>query len=67
VCLAWTTLTAWIRPRVEIEARQLDLISRALEKVMDVLALDDDQRELATSTLLLELEEPDIQLEEEEA
>jgi hypothetical protein len=53
--------------RVEIEARQLDLISRALEKVMDVLALDDDQRELATSTLLLELEEPDIQLEEEEA
>lgn len=51
--------------RVEIEARQLDLISRALEKVLDVLDLDDAQRELATGTLLLELEAPDI-LEEED-
>lgn len=48
--------------RVEIEARQLDMISRALERVMDVLGLNDEQRMLATSTLLLELEEPDIEL-----
>ena len=51
--------------RVEIEARQLDLISRALEKVLDVLDLTDAQRELATGTLLLELEAPDI-LEEDD-
>lgn len=50
--------------RVEIETRQLDMISRALERVMDVLNLSDDQRELATNTLILELEEPDIELEE---
>lgn len=48
--------------RVEIEAKQLDLISRALERVMDVLGLDDEQRELATNTLILELEEPDADL-----
>lgn len=52
--------------RVEIEARQLDLISRAVERVLDVLELDEDQRELATKTLLLELEEPDIELEDTE-
>ncbi len=51
--------------RVEIEVRQLDMISRALEKVMDVLGLDDAQREIATSTLILELEESDIELEED--
>lgn len=51
--------------RVEIEARQLDMISRALDRVMDVLGLDDAQRELATNTLILELEESDIELEEE--
>lgn len=51
--------------RVEIEARQLDLISRALEKALDVLGLDDAQRELATGTLLLELEAPEI-LEEDD-
>jgi len=50
--------------RVEIEARQLDLISRALERVMDVLDLSDEQRVLATETLILELEEPDIELED---
>lgn len=50
--------------RVEIEAQQLDMISRALERVMDVLQLNDEQRELATSTLILELEEPDIEIEE---
>jgi|GEM_PF-2269384 len=50
--------------RVEIEVRQLDMISRALERVMDVLHLNDEQRELATNTLILELEEPDIELEE---
>jgi hypothetical protein len=49
--------------RVEIEARQLDLISRALERVMDVLGLNDEQRMLATTTLIQELEEPDIELE----
>ena len=48
--------------RVEIEAKQLDLISLALERVMDVLGLDDEQRELATNTLILELEEPDADL-----
>lgn len=53
--------------RVEIEVRQLDMISRALERVMDVLGLDDEQRELATTTLILELEEPDIELEEDGA
>ncbi len=52
--------------RVEIEVRQLDMISRALEKVMDVLGLDDAQREIATSTLILELEESDIELEGDE-
>lgn len=51
--------------RVEIEAAQLDLISRALERVLDVLDLNDEQRELATSTLLLELEEPAVELEEQ--
>lgn len=52
--------------RVEIEAKQLDMISRALERVMEVLGLSDEQRELATNTLLLELEEPDIEIEVEE-
>lgn len=52
--------------RVEIEAKQLDMISRALERVMDVLNLDDEQRELATDTLILELQEPDIEIEPEE-
>jgi hypothetical protein len=52
--------------RVEIEARQLDMISHALERVMDVLGLNDEQRELATSTLILELEEGDITIEEDE-
>lgn len=52
--------------RVEIEVKQLDMISRALERVMDVLNLSDDQRELATNTLILELEEPDIELEEKD-
>lgn len=51
--------------RVEIEAEQLNLISRAIERVLDVLDLNEDQRNLATVTLLAELEEPDIQLEEE--
>ena len=52
--------------RVEIEAKQLDMISRALERVMDVLQLNDEQRELATNTLILELEEGDIEMEAEE-
>ena len=52
--------------RVEIETRQLDMISRALDRAMDVLGLDDEQRELATNTILLELEEGDIELEEED-
>jgi hypothetical protein len=46
--------------RVEIEARQLDMISHALERVMEVLGLSEEQRELATNTLILELEEGDI-------
>ena len=52
--------------RVEIEAAQLDLISHALERVLDVLGLNDDQRELATTTLLLELEAPAVKLEEDD-
>lgn len=52
--------------RVEIEAAQLDLITRAVERVLDVLELSDEQRELATETLLLELEEPVVELEEED-
>lgn len=52
--------------RVEIESRQLDMISNALSRVMDVLGLSDEQRELATETLILQLEEPDITIEEEE-
>lgn len=51
--------------RVEIEARQLDMISSALERVLDVLGLSDEQRELATSTLILELEAGDIELADE--
>lgn len=51
--------------RVEIEARQLDMISNALERVLDVLGLSDEQRELATSTLILELEAGDIELADE--
>jgi len=49
--------------RVEIESRQLDMISRALERVMEVLELSEEQRELATSTLILELEEGDISVD----
>lgn len=51
--------------RVEIEARQLDLLTVAVEKMLDVLGLDDAKRELATSTFLLALEAPDI-LEEDD-
>jgi hypothetical protein len=42
------------------------MISRALERVMEVLNLNDEQRELATNTLILELEEGDIEIEPEE-
>ena len=52
--------------RVEIEAAQLDLISKALGRVLDVLGLTEDQRELATETLLLELEAPAVKLEEDD-
>jgi ribosomal protein S28E/S33 len=52
--------------RVQIEAAQLDMISRALERVMDVLELSETQRELATETLILELEEKDIEIDPEE-
>lgn len=52
--------------RVEIETAQLDLIGRALERVLDVLELSDEQRQLATDTLILELEEPAVELEETE-
>lgn len=48
--------------RVEIEAKQLDMISRAMEAVFSVLQLDDEQRELAIATLTKELEEPDADL-----
>ena len=52
--------------RVEIQSRQLDMISKALERVMEVLELNDEQRKLATDTLILELEEGDIEVEEED-
>lgn len=52
--------------RVEIEAKQLDMISRAMEAVFGVLGLDDEQRELAIVTLTKELEEPYIDVEPEE-
>lgn len=52
--------------RVEIESRTMDLISNALSRVMDVLGLSDEQRELATETLILQLEEPVVTIEEEE-
>lgn len=52
--------------RVEIEGRQLDMISRALERVMDVLDLSPEQRQIATNTLIFELEEGDIVIEEDE-
>src|SRR5690606_15287285 len=51
--------------RVEIEARQLDMISQAFERVMEVLGLSDEQRELAATTLIGELSEPDIEIEED--
>ena len=53
--------------RVEIEAAQLDMISHALERVMDVLGLNDEQRELATNTLILELEESHLEIGPEES
>lgn len=49
--------------RVEIEARQLDMISQAFERVMEVLGLSDEQRELAATTLIGELTEPDLEIE----
>lgn len=52
--------------RVEIEQQQLDLISRAMERVMDVLDLGPEQRELATNTLIGELEEPVLEIEGED-
>lgn len=52
--------------RVEIEKAQLDMIGDALAKVLDVLGLSDDQRELATTTLLLALEAPAVELEEDD-
>lgn len=52
--------------RVEIEAAQLDLISGAIGKVLDALNLDEDQREIATTVLLRELEAPAVDLPEED-
>lgn len=52
--------------RVEIESRQLDMISKAMEAVFGVLGLNDDQRELAITTLTKELEEGFIDVEPEE-
>lgn len=51
--------------RVEIEAAQLDLLARALERALDMVELSPTERELVTSTLVKELEEPDIELEKE--
>ena len=51
--------------RVEIEKKQLDLISHAVERMMDALGLTPEQRDLATGVLLKELEEPVIEIEAE--
>ena len=50
--------------RVEIEAAQLDLLSRALERALDVVELSNHERELITGTLIKELEEPPVELEQ---
>jgi predicted transcriptional regulator len=44
--------------RVRIEAAQLDLMSRAFTAALDAINANDDQRRLATQTLLKELEGP---------
>lgn len=50
--------------RVEIEAAQLDLLARALERALDMVELSNHERELVTSTLIKELEEPPVELEQ---
>lgn len=45
--------------RVQIEAAQLDLMTRAFNAAMDAIGADENQRELATGALLRELEGPD--------
>lgn len=50
--------------RVEIEAAQLDLLSRALERALEAVELSEGEREIITSTLLKELEEPHVELEQ---
>ena len=52
--------------RVEIEAKQLDMLSGALEKVFEALGLNDEQRELGITVLTKELEEGYIDVEPEE-
>lgn len=52
--------------RVEIESRQLDMISKAMEAVFIALGLDAEQRDLAITTLTKELEEGYIEVEPEE-
>lgn len=52
--------------RVEIEAKQLDMLSGALEKVFQALGLSDEQRELGITVLTKELEEGYIDVEPEE-
>jgi hypothetical protein len=44
--------------RVEIESRQLDLMAQALEAALTAIDISDEQREIATFTLLKALEEP---------
>lgn len=50
--------------RVEIEAAQLDLLSRALERALEAVELSEGERETITSTLIKELEEPHVELEQ---
>lgn len=50
--------------RVEIEAAQLDLLSRALERALEAVELSEGEREIITSTLIKELEEPHVELEQ---
>ena len=50
--------------RVEIEAAQLDLLSRALERALEAVELSEGERQIITSTLIKELEEPHVELEQ---
>lgn len=49
--------------RVEIESRQLDLITRAFEAALERLDLSDEQHEIVATAFIGELEEPVLEIE----